>query len=202
LEIVPRPNILVPELNFQAICLTSANGIRSLSGDLNLNLQVFAVGEQSARAARDFGFTKVVAKGGDVQGLVKVVQEALNPEDGPLLYISGAETSGDLQGQLYRCGFEVCRLITYDAVEQNLAEFKDAILCSDGVLLYSPRSAKLWRKQMQDLKLAAQLTELKHYCLSPQVAAEISQNSHIAISNSPSEDAMLTLLGRGIGDGA
>jgi uroporphyrinogen-III synthase len=187
LEIVPRQNIVVPDFKFQAICLT---------------IPVFAVGEQSARAALDFGFINVVAKGGDVHGLVKAVNHVLIPADGPLLYISGAETSGDLQGQLQGSGFHVHRLITYDAVAQDLAGQKEEILSSAGVLLYSPRSAKLWLMQMKKLNLSAQLSEMNHFCLSPQVASELSQYSHILIANSPSEDAMLTLLERRIGDGA
>jgi uroporphyrinogen-III synthase len=202
LEIVPRQNIVVPDFKFQAICLTSANGIRNFTGDIDLNIPVFAVGEQSARAALDFGFINVVAKGGNVHGLVKAVKHVLISADGPLLYISGAETSGDLQGQLQGLGFHVLRLITYDAVAQDLAGQKEEILSSAGVLLYSPRSAKLWLTQMQKLNLSAQLSEMNHFCLSPQVASELSQYSHILIANSPSEDAMLTLLERRIGDGA
>jgi uroporphyrinogen-III synthase len=202
LDIVARANALIPNLNFQAICLTSANGIRSYDCALDLSLQVFAVGEQSAEAARQFGFRTVHAQGGDVHGLVKYACAKLEPSAGPLLYISGAETSGDLEGQLQQAGFHVHRLITYDAIEQSLVANHDEIATADGVLLYSPRSAKLWKKQMLAMNLADKMAAMTHFCLSPQVASVLSPNSHIVTPNSPSEDAMLTLLEARISDKA
>jgi uroporphyrinogen-III synthase len=202
LEIIARQNLILPDLKFQAICLTSANGIRSFNGILDFSLPLFAVGQQSAAAARHFGFQNITTQGGDVHGLVKYLRTNLQPSDGPLLYISGAETSGDLEGQLTQAGFNVHRMITYDAIEQNLAPFRDEIAVADGVLLYSPRSAKLWKKQLLALKLAEKMKAMAHFCLSPQIASILSPNSHIVTPNSPSEDAMLTLLEARISDKA
>ena len=91
-------------------------------------------------------------------------------------------------------------MITYDAVEQNLAHLRDQIDSSDAVFLYSPRSAKLWQKQMIAMGLVEKISAITHFCLSPAVASILSSNSHIEIAVSPSEDAMLTLLARRIGD--
>ncbi len=202
LDIVPRTNVVVPNVQYQAVCLTSANGVRCFGGALDLNLPVFAVGEQSAAAARKFGFRNINAKGGDVHGLVQNIIENLKPDAGSLLYISGSETSGDLDGQLRRAGFTVDRIITYDAVEQNLASLRAEISSADAVVLYSPRSAKLWQKQMTAMNLNDKMVQMRHFCLSPAVATILSSNSHIEIANSPSEDAMLTMLERRIGDKA
>ena len=196
LEIVSRKTVEVPNVPYQAVCLTSANGVRSLNGGFDLELPIFAVGEQSAAAAREFGFRTINAKGGDVHGLVLNIIQNLKPDAGPLLYISGSETSGDLEGQLRRAGFAVDRMITYDAVEENLANLRAEIAQSDAVVLYSPRSAKLWQKQMAAMNLNDKMLQMRHFCLSPAVASILSSNSHIEIANSPSEDAMLTMLER------
>ena len=202
LEIVPRTAVKIPNVKYQAVCLTSANGVRSFSGVVDHHLQVFAVGEQSAAAARKFGFANINAKGGDVHGLVQNITHNLIPAAGPLLYISGSETSGDLEGQLRRAGFAVDRVISYDAFEQNLASFREEISFADAVVLYSPRSAKLWQKQMAAMALDDKMMQMIHFCLSPAVANILSLSSHIEIANSPSEDAMLTMLERRIGDKA
>ena len=59
IEIVPRKHVPIPRLDFQAICITSANGIRSLAVPLPSGLPVYAVGAQSAVAAKAKGFTNV-----------------------------------------------------------------------------------------------------------------------------------------------
>jgi len=202
LEIVARENVEIPKRAFQAVCVTSANSLRCLTAPIDFAIPVLAVGEQSAAAARAFGFANITAQGGDVHGLVKYILSHIDPKAGPLLYISGAETSGDLEGQLRQSGYDVTRVISYDAIPQNLLPFRAEIESSSGVLLYSPRSAKLWQKQIELLNLTEKMADMAHFCLSLQVASIISQNSHIVIAKAPSEDAMLTLLQRRIGDRA
>lgn len=202
LDIVARKDVVVPNLSFQAVCLTSANGIRCFEGAVDREITAFAVGEQSAAAAREFGFQHINARGGDVHGLVQNIVQNLDPNAGPLLYISGAETSGDLEGQLRTFDFAVSRVITYDAVELNLAPLKKEIESSDAVFLYSPRSAKLWQKQMVAMDLNSKMLTMTHFCLSPAVGSILSSRAHIEIALSPSEDAMLTLLERRIGEQA
>ncbi|MDE2385297.1 MAG: uroporphyrinogen-III synthase [Alphaproteobacteria bacterium] len=198
LAIVPRRDLKLAHSRYQAVAVTSANGPRSFPDDLVAQIgratPVLAVGAQSAAAARGLGFTTVVAEGGDVHGLAAAISSQLSPAAGPILYVSGAETSGDLEGQLTRAGFSVERLVTYDAVAQKLDKARAAILAADGVLLYSPRSAKLWVAELQHLGLGAALARLRHFCLSAQVAAALPANTHISIAEKPAEQAMLALL--------
>ena len=67
LDIVPRLDVVIPHLPYQAICLSSANGMRCLTVDLDHRIPVYAVGEQSASVARARGFSHVEAEGGDVR---------------------------------------------------------------------------------------------------------------------------------------
>jgi len=198
LAIRPRRDVQVPKRVYQVIAVTSANGPRALSHKarrgLNLAIPVLAVGAQSAAAAENLGFTNVLAAGGDVHGLVAHIKARFSPRKGPVLYLSGAETSGDLEGQLKAAGFDVDRVITYDAVAQKLDRWREAIADSDGVLLYSPRSAKLWQNELARLGLARALLRLRHYCLSVQVAEALPPNTHISIAAEPTEAALLGLL--------
>lgn len=192
LEIVPRDGVQISPLKFQALCVTSANGVRCLTNTVDLDIAVFAVGPQSAEAARAKGFSNVSAQGGDVNGLSAFVAEKLKPGDGPLLYVAGAETSGDLAGQLRAAGFKVERLVTYDAVAETLdgADLVDA----DAVLLYSPRTAKLWVSEMQRLGMVARAAQMNHFCLSPNVAAQLPKAWRSLVAKTPTERSLLGLL--------
>jgi len=194
IAIVPRAGVAIPPDRFQAICVTSANGMRCLQGRVDPQVAVLAVGGQSATAAKLRGFEQVIARGGDVHGLVEYIRSTLSPRGGPLLYLSGAETSGDLEGQLTAAGFSVTRLITYDAVAQKLDGLRQQLQPGNGVLLYSPRSAKLWRAELARMQLGHIGAQVKHFCLSPQVAAALPPEFPAIAAASPDEPAMLALL--------
>jgi len=195
LAIVPRPNVRLAHASYQAIAVTSANGPRSLGRavrNLNLDTPVFAVGQQSQLAAKALGFRDVTAVGGDVDGMFAHLRIALSPSGGPILYLSGAETSGDLEGKLRSAGFGVERVICYDAVPLHLDAQCAAVAGCNGVLLYSPRTAKLWLAECARLKL--DLSAKLHFCLSPRVAQALPPNTHISIASAPHDAALLALL--------
>lgn len=195
IEIVPRKNVLIAAKNYQAICLTSANGVRALQNIVSLqNVPVITVGEYSMKAALTAGFLSVIAKGGDVLGLLDYVVQHVNPSDGPLLYLSGAETSGDLEGKLKHASYDVDRVIVYDAKAANLDGQSAQISEADAVLLYSPRSAKIWRSEVERLHLESIVQKLKHFCLSANVAAALPQSWHRSIAENPVEKDILALL--------
>jgi uroporphyrinogen-III synthase len=195
LDIKPRDGVQVPELPFQAVCVSSANG---LAAKLDLSsfhhIPFFAIGPQSALEARRKGFDHVHDKGGNVEGLVRSICKSLKPEGGPILYLSGSETSGDLEGKLKTEGFSVARVIVYDAAPCTVVDLPKMTEGADGVLLYSPRTAKLWVAQVQASAVADRCATLQHFCLSANVAANLPQGWAKRISPTPDENGMLTLL--------
>jgi uroporphyrinogen-III synthase len=197
LAIVPRAGVSIPELPWQAVAVTSANGIRALAGGaLPKTVRMLTVGPQSLKAARAAGFV-AEAHGGDVDGLARFIREALRPDGGPVLYLSGQETAGDLQGQLASAGFDCRRVVLYDAVPAaSLGEVETALSRGelDAVLLYSPRSAKIWRGLVEKAGLTEQTSRLAHLCLSRNVAAVLPGSWPAHIAAAPDEAAMLALL--------
>lgn len=195
LQIVARADVEIPQRPYQAICLTSANGVRVLENvDLFKDIPVLAVGPQSKQVAVDRGFLHVQAKGGDVVGLAAHVAATLRPSDGPLLYISGSQTSGDLEGKLRDASFDVDRVITYDAKPADLSGNESEIKTSQAVFLYSPRSAKLWVQNMNNLHLQHVAATLIHICLSPAIAACLPESWPRCIAESPTEAALIAAL--------
>jgi len=197
LSIRPRDGVAIPDLRWQAIAATSANGIRALPKAHGLtSFRTLTVGPQSLKAAQAAGFM-AEAHGGDVNGLAAFIRAELDPKAGPILYLSGAETAGDLEGQLKAAGFDCRRVALYDAAP---AETLGAIAREldtgglDAVLLYSPRSAKIWRGLVEGAGLAAKAAPVRHLCLSRNVAAALPDGWNTAVSASPDEAAILELL--------
>jgi uroporphyrinogen-III synthase len=195
LEIKSRQNIVLPDQKFQAVCVSSANGL-SAKADLSVfhHIPFFAIGPQSAIEARRQGFDHVHDKGGNVEGLVQTICKSLKPENGPVLYLSGSETTGDLEGKLKSHGFAVSRAIVYDAVSCAVADLPSLMADADGVLLYSPRTTKLWVAQVQNSKLEERARILRHFCLSANVAANLPLGWAKSVSKTPDEFGMLGLL--------
>lgn len=198
LEIVPREGVSIPALSYQAVVATSANGIRALGARPGLRgLPMLTVGPQSLKAAREAGFSSAEAHGGDVDGLAAHIRARLKPDDGPILYLSGAATAGDLHGQLTSAGFHCARVVLYDAVTAaSLGAAEDALRerRADAVLLYSPRSAKVWLKLVTEHGLAHEAARLHSLCLSRNVAAVLPAGWLTHVAEKPENAAMMGLL--------
>lgn len=204
LDIRPRQDVRIPALAWQAIAVTSANGIRALPASHGLEkIRTLTVGPQSLQAALAAGFA-AEAHGGDVNGLAAFMRGALDATAGPILYLSGAETAGDLEGQLLAAGFTCHRAVLYDAVPSTgLGPAGDALRQGrlDAVLLYSPRSARTWRALVEAAGLSRQAGKIRNFCLSRNVASVLPEDWDRQTADTPDEQAMLALLARQGGRG-
>jgi uroporphyrinogen-III synthase len=195
LKIVARPNTELPAGPYQAVCATSANSLRCLKSiDAIGDVPVFTVGSQSLLAAKQAGFAKASAHGGDVRGLADHITAKLKPADGPILYLSGAEVSGDLRAWLKDAGFSVTKIVLYDAVPQQPQNLGALLHAHDGVLLYSPRTAKILAAAIAGQGAGGQAERLTYFCLSHNVVAALPESWQKRVASLPEEDAMLALL--------
>jgi uroporphyrinogen-III synthase len=193
LRIAPRADVVIADRPFRAVIATSANAIRVLAshaafGELR-HLPILTVGPQSLAAARATGFADAAAAGGDAIGLARHIAASLPAAGPPLLYVSGAATAGDLAGHLRAAGFTIERVILYDAVPATRLGVD--LAQADGVLLYSPRTARLWSELAGD---AAR--HLVHFCLSANVADALPDIMPRRVAARPDEAAMMALLSR------
>jgi uroporphyrinogen-III synthase len=187
-----------------AILLTSANGlwgIASFAWDKKWHgIPVFAVGDVSAKAARDMGFVEVASAGGNVNDLANLVAARLQPP-ARLLYLAGEERAGDLAGALRSKNFEVDLVVVYRFLTaQFLPEPAAAALAGeiDAVLHFSRASAEDFLKAARNSNLLeAALTKPVHLCLSEQVAAPLREAgaARIQVAAQPTQDALLELCG-------
>lgn len=195
LTIAPRADIVIPAEPYQAIALTSANAIRCLESSRHLDglrhLPVMAVGPQSAAAARQAGFENITEAGGDGIGLARHMIGALDPKAGPVLYLSGLDTASDFTGLLETGGLSTRRVIVYEA--KPAATLAPEAARAEGVLLYSPRSAKIWLDLAKRQSIPADV--MVHYCLSANIAAILPDAFARRVAARPVEDALLEIIG-------
>jgi uroporphyrinogen-III synthase len=189
---------------WDGILLTSANGlwgIVSFAHDKKWHgIPVFAIGDATAKAARDMHFADVTSASGNVDDLLNLIAARLQPP-AKLLYLAGEERAGDIAGALRGRNFEVELVVVYRFLTaQFLPEPAAAALESglDGVLHFSPASAEGFLNAARNSNLLdAALNKPVHFCLSEQVAAPLrkANAARIQIAGQPTQDALLDLCG-------
>lgn len=127
-----------------ALAFTSANGVRAFA-DLSpvRDLAVYAVGQATAKAARDVGFRRVLSTDGDVAALAQGIAARRTEIRGAVLHPSAEEPAGDLAGALAEWNVPVRRLVVYatrpSPVDEAIAA---AVAQADVALVHSPRGAQ------------------------------------------------------------
>lgn len=184
-----------------ALLFTSANGVRAFA-DANpqRDLMVYAVGPASALAAQAAGFTRVEAAGGDVDLLAQMVRARHSRAAGALLHAAGSARAGDLQAMLQQDGYDVRRVVLYDA--ETAIQLPPAVAARfagkgyDGVLLFSPRTAATFVNLTQAAGIAGGAAVATAYCLSDNVAREAAALSwrDVKVAQSPGEADLVALL--------
>jgi uroporphyrinogen-III synthase len=188
-----------------AVLMTSANAARSASGHPALaelrRLPVFTVGRHTAEAAREAGFVAVASADGNAADLAHVVARRFRGEQANLLYLSGEETAFDLAAALQREGFHVCSAAIYRSVAADQFPPEVTSLLQErgfaGVLHFSRRSAQAYVSCASRCGALEPALEPLHYCLSPAVAAVLTDAgaSQVSIAPRPHEAALLSLIG-------
>jgi len=186
-----------------AILVTSANAAPAIARHARFaelrTLPVFAVGERSAQAMRAAGFADVTSADGDAEDLDRVAGASLT-RGTPLLYLAGADRSGDLAGALTARGLAVRTVVVYRAVAA--AAFPPVVATAltdgiDGVLHFSRRSAEAYVNAVYAAGLAEPaLKKPAHFCLSAQVAEPLTGAgaTRIQIAPQPTEAALIALI--------
>ena len=179
----------LPDGPFDALALTSAHGVGAC-GDLPRDLPAFAVGTATADALRAAGFTDVRPGGGTAPALAETLGRAL-PEGANVLYPRGRDVAHDLAALLSPAGLRVRQAVVYEAV--GAEDMPGTVIARwdelDGVLLHSPRTARLFARASRGLR------PLPAYCLSDAVAEAIRPwPASVAVAPEPRDEALRSLL--------
>ena len=197
-----------PDIAFRpaAIVFTSRNAVRALVGWPQVSkwrdTTVFAVGEKTAIAAREAGFTNVRTGGGDVARLVEAIAGAFDPTGGTILHLAGRDRAGDLEGRLGARGFDVITMEVYAAVAvgELTAGVRQALArgAIDGALFFSRRAASIFGDLLREAGLAEALHGVTVYAISDSAAEPLRPFSPVGvrIASSPDAESLIASIAR------
>ena len=183
----------------QAVLVTSANGVRALVRRTpNRHAAIFAVGPQSAAAAREAGFLRVQSAAGDAATLAQAVARWADPRAGVLLHAAGEEASGALCERLTAHGFQTRRENLYRMEkatrlpEQAVQAIRQGEV--EAALFFSPKSAALFAECVAKEDLTTD--RLIAISISANTAQALKGLSfaEVRIASRPDQDALLTCL--------
>ncbi len=212
LHLEPIPLSSESEADYDAVIVTSANALRAVAPQLTdhplLKLKLFAVGEQTAAAARRAGFVEVISADGDAEALrdcvVRSVRAAAAKETRPLLYLAGVDVSRDLAGELGARGIDVVIRTTYRMapVVRLPRDICDGFAANriEAVLHYSTRSARAFLEAARAAGVEISALALPQCCISASVAQVLREAgaTRVAVAATPNEAALLSVLDRSI----
>jgi uroporphyrinogen-III synthase len=191
---------VVPQLEgVQALVLTSANAAPAL-GPWAGQLPLFAVGAATAGAARRTGCATVIAAAGSGADLAHLIAQRCRPENGALLHLSGADVRPELGEELAAAGFALRRQVVYEA--RPAPALSPAAVAAierrqiEAVLLFSPRTARIFVELIARHELQDHLAAAAAICLSAVVAQPCRELVWRAIypAARPTPDALLEAL--------
>jgi len=195
-----------PELTFEgvsAILCTSANGVRALARRTSeRELPLFAVGPQTADAAKAAGFEKVECTDGDARTLAEAMLDWIKPDEGMLVHAASADNEGKLKTLLAEEGYRVSVEVLYEVVAvsklPDLAREALAQHALDATVVFSPRSAMALNDCIVRAGLTGVCRSLAAVCIS-KAAAEALQPlpfRSVVIADKPNQNAMLDAVER------
>lgn len=201
LAIRQKHDVALDLADVRALLFTSANGVRAFADATSRrDFMVYAVGPASALAAKAAGFSQVEAAGGDVDLLAQMVRARHSRAAGTLLHAAGSARAGDLQAMLQQDGYDVRRVVLYDA--ETAIQLPPAVAARfaakeyDGVLFFSPRTAATFVNLTQAAGIAGGAAVATAWCLSDNVAREaaVLPWRDVKVAQSPGEADLVALL--------
>ncbi|WP_315777337.1 MULTISPECIES: uroporphyrinogen-III synthase [unclassified Bradyrhizobium] len=206
-----EPVALPPDAGHDAagVIVTSSNALRAvapqLRGSALLRLPLFAVGDRTAAAGREAGFTQVISAAADATALRDLIADSgVIDAKATLLYLAGADISRDLASELAERGFDVVTQTVYRMAP--VAALPRGVCAAfaanriEAVLHYSRRSAAAFVAAIQTDGVEISALAVPHGCLSANVAEVLREAgaTQVTIAAHPDENDMLEGLTRAL----
>lgn len=159
----------------------------------------YVVGERTAEAGMQLGLPEPIIVARDVTSLLGQLERA-QLKDRTCLYLAGRERKPGLEAGLRAAGcvLEICE--TYDAIAVRQLPETVTMGLSDGsigaVMHFSRRSAAIFASLVLEEKVEAQAANIRHFCLSSDVANALEpiRPQKTTVSNAPDIEGMLSML--------
>jgi uroporphyrinogen-III synthase len=187
------------------IALTSANAVKALAlrPDLAayLSIPVIAVGDTTARHAREAGFIDVASADGRAEDLVRTIAARDMAEGSLVLYPAGEDRAGDIEGALAKIRINTYVAALYatamaDALpDETLSALAEGRI--DAIQILSRRTAQalvrlLTKYRLLETSRPISVHAMSHDALEPMVAAGFGAGR---IAARPTLASLLDLIG-------
>jgi uroporphyrinogen-III synthase len=204
LDIVTDRSAKIPTRAYQAVIVTSSNGVRALAQravrPVAVDVPLLAVGDQTALEAKRAGFSAARSAGGALDDLLALAGNELAPAEGPLLYVAGEERSGELGARLAERGFDVETAILYRAEPHaklaNVATDALEAGAVDGVLFYSRRSAAAFALALRSAGHAPLGAAVICFCISASTAEAVARvaTGKVLVAEHPDQLTLFAMI--------
>ncbi|KQS78444.1 uroporphyrinogen-III synthase [Rhizobium sp. Leaf383] len=184
-----------------AVVATSAEAFRALRQSPQAlsslaSLPVYCVGDATAEAALDLGFSRVRVGPGAAAGLAELIVRDRASATGILLYLAGTPRLPELETRMTVAGVPLQVRLVYRMrpVVRPPGAFSAQVhaFSPEAVLFYSREAARQFFSDIAPAMLSATVRIL---CLGPRIADAVPPGCrHVEIASSPDEDTLLALL--------
>jgi uroporphyrinogen-III synthase len=186
----------------KGLIVTSRNALKAVApfSEGALALPLYAVGPGTAALAGSLGFHNVIEGAGTGRELAALIAATVDPAAGTLVHLAGDTLAYDLKGALEAKEFTVRTEVVYRSAPASAfaPEVADTLRWGslDGVVLMSPRTARVYGKLVADAALNTQAAGLGYFCLSEAVARELAVLGSVrtAVARLPNSQEMLALI--------
>ena len=188
-----------PSGEVQAILVTSGNAVPALPAS-HRHLPLLAVGQTTARRAREAGFGQVQSADGDASALADLAERVCRPHGGPLLLATGRRQGHPLATALRGRGFAVVRRVVYAAEPVALLPPSARSALHAGtlraVLFFSAETARAAVRLIEAAALHDAVRAIDAVAIGhpAAVALEALPWRRVRVAARPDQDAMLALL--------
>lgn len=201
---VSRVHFLPRALNrrgVQALAFTSRHGVRAfVAANPWRDVPAFAVGQVTAKALADAGFTEIITAAGEGVSLLAMLRAQLSPAGGEVVHVGGHSLAVDIAAQMRQSGFAASHVPMYRTRALSGLPAESQIELRAGrigtILLYSAEGARVLGVIVDAAGCGAQARAAKALCLSPSVekSASIWGWACTASPGEPSEPSLFALL--------
>jgi uroporphyrinogen-III synthase len=181
---------------WDGVLFTSETGVQGLARLTARRGPAVCVGPRTAEVAQAAGWQAQVL-GGDAERLVAAL--TAQAPAGHWLHARGVDAAGNLAQRLNAAGWQVTEALVYDQQDQHLTcQARDALTGADPVviLVFSPRSARLFVAQAGGLTAPAQAVAISPAAADPLAAL---LPGRVIVAQTPDAPGMLAALGRVLG---
>ncbi len=184
----------------QALLVTSAAAAGAVrSYESAKSLPVLAVGDQTAAALRDAGFSNVQSAHGDAADLLDLAGR-LPPGAGRLVYLRGGDVATDLAAELAARGFATQSLVVYRASRAAMLTDRAISAIRAGevtrVVFHSQAGTQAFLSLAADSALTGYFNKMTAFAISARAAEPLDSGvwRAIRIASSPNETALLSII--------